>query len=152
MIHRFISLNEKQSCLWYRGYHCYGQRTNDEYFENIVFPQNWRRCIYNRLTGSPDRLWRNSVIIIRRICLCVCGENKFYIMCVNQSLLTDRPANIMMKQNAYVASVTFFCSAFSPAPSSNRSSLVTSADFQLHSFLRNLEPKAYTVINIFSAI
>lgn len=153
MIHRFILLNKKQICPWYRGHtwwtkkktmfwKCCSMFRND--ILKISLRQNWRRrCIYNRLTSSSDRLWRNSVIIIRRICVCVwCGEKKLYIMCVNQSSLTDRPANIMIKQNAYVAIVTFFCSAFSPAPSSNCSSLVTFVDFQLHSFLRNLEPKS----------
>lgn len=152
MIHRFILLNEKQICPLHRGHHYYGQRTKHKHFETIVSPQNYRKCIYNRLTGISDRLWRQSIIIIRYICVCVCGENKLCIMCVNQSNLTDRPANIMMKQNAYVAIVTFFCSVFSPAPSSNRSSLVTFSDFQLHSFFRNLEPKTYTIINIFPTI
>lgn len=56
----------------------------------------------------------------------------------NQSIFTDRPAIIIIKQIAYVTKVTFFCSMF--GPSSNSSSGVFFDDFHFHNFFKNLKP------------
>lgn len=66
----------------------------------------------------------------------------------NQFIFTDSPANIMMKQSAYVTTVTLFFS--SVGPSSSKSSLVFVPDmlFPFHSFLKNLKPNTSRVLYI----
>lgn len=66
----------------------------------------------------------------------------------NQSIFTDRPASIIIKQSAYVTTVTLFCSMF--GPSSNNSSLVffTELDLHLHSFFKNLKSNRTSCISI----
>lgn len=66
----------------------------------------------------------------------------------DQSIFTDRPASIIIKQSAYVTTVTLFCSIF--GPSSNNSSLVFFAelDLHLHSFFKNLKSNKTSCISI----
>lgn len=66
----------------------------------------------------------------------------------DQSIFTDRPASIIIKQSAYVTTVTLFCSMF--GPSSNNSSLAffTELDLHLHSFFKNLKSNKTSCISI----